>query len=172
MEQPPPFQEKSGFPAWIFTTIAGIAVSLFLYQRFAYPSDVEPFDWVGLVVLALVGLLIFAFKLTVIIDNQGISFKYPPIYNKSKCIPWDQIKSIEVMKINPLKEFGGWGIRYGRLGASFTTRGRHILHIKKTEGKPINLTIISPATLIEIASKQNWPVPIQMSPEEKPNQPL
>ena len=172
MEQPPPFQEKSGFPAWIFYTIAIIPVSIFLYDRLLHPQDAEPFDWVGLIVIALIGLLIFAFKLTVIVNNQEISFKYPPIYNKSKCIPWDQIKSIEVMKINPLKEFGGWGIRYGRLGAAYTTRGRHILHIKKTEGKPINLTIISPATLIEIASKQNWPVPIQMSPEEKPNQPL
>jgi hypothetical protein len=29
-----------------------------------------------------------------------------------------------------LKEFGGWGLRYGKLGAAYTTRGKYILHIK------------------------------------------
>ena len=53
MEQPPPFQEKSGFPTWIFYTIAIIPVALFLYHRIAEPSDAEPFDWVGLVVTAI-----------------------------------------------------------------------------------------------------------------------
>ena len=59
MEQPPPFQEKSGFPAWIFYTIAIIPVSIFLYDRLLHPQDAEPFDWVGLIVIALIGLLIF-----------------------------------------------------------------------------------------------------------------
>ncbi len=45
------------------------------------------------------------------------------------------------MKINPLKEFGGWGFRFGRLGQAFTTTGRLILHIETHAGKKLNFTV-------------------------------
>lgn len=62
------------------------------------------------------------------------------------------------MRINPLKEFGGWGLRYGRLGTAYTTGGKYILHIETTQGKPINLTIAQPADFIKAIAQQNWPV--------------
>ena len=62
------------------------------------------------------------------------------------------------MKINPLREFGGWGLRYGRLGAAYTTKGHYILHIEKTEGQAINLTIAQPEEFINAIAQQSWPV--------------
>lgn len=158
MEQPTQFHEKSGFPAWIFSTIASIPVALFLYDRFAHPLDSEPFDWIGLVILALVGLLIFSIKLTVTINNDGITYKYPPFHNKPKTIAWTEIEHATLLKISPLKEFGGWGLRYGKLGAAFTTRGRYILHINTQKKTPINLTVLDIDALLNIAQEQKWPI--------------
>ncbi len=46
------------------------------------------------------------------------------------------------MRINPLKEFGGWGFRYGKLGQAFTTTGRMIIHIETTKGQKLNLLLV------------------------------
>jgi len=62
------------------------------------------------------------------------------------------------MRINPLKEFGGWGLRYGKLGTAYTTRGRYILHIAQKTGKPINLTIAAPTDFVKAIAQQNWPI--------------
>jgi hypothetical protein len=57
-----------------------------------------------------------------------------------------------------LKEFGGWGLRYGKLGTAYTTRGRYILHIAQKTGKPINLTILNPESLMKISTQNQWPI--------------
>jgi len=82
-------------------------------------------------------------------------------------MPWANIESAELMKINPLKEFGGWGLRYGKLGTAYTTRGRYILHIVQKKGKPINLTIAQPEKFIAATSQQLWPVELRTPAEFK-----
>jgi hypothetical protein len=158
MNDQPQYSEKSGFSQWIFWLVAMIPVSLFLYTRLANPHEVEPFDWFGLIIAGGVALLLYVIKLKVNINTEGISFQFPPFHNKPNLLPWRNIKSIELMRINPLKEFGGWGLRYGKLGTAYTTRGRYILHIEKTEGQAINLTIAQPEEFIKAIAQQSWPV--------------
>ena len=167
MNDQPQYSEKSGFPSWVFWPIASIPLSIYLYEKIAHPADSEPFDWFGLVILAIVGLFIFAIKLHVTINTEGITYKYPPFHIKPKQMPWANIESAELMKINPLKEFGGWGLRYGKLGAAYTTRGRYILHIVQKKGKPINLTIAQPEKFIAATSQQLWPIELRTPAELK-----
>ena len=167
MNDQPQYSEKSGLPSWIFWPIASIPLSIYLYEKIVHPADSEPFDWFGLVILAIVGLFIFAIKLHVTINTEGITYKYPPFHIKPKQMSWSNIESAELMKINPLKEFGGWGLRYGKLGAAYTTRGRYILHIVQKTGKPINLTIAQPEKFIAATSQQLWPVELRTPAEFK-----
>jgi hypothetical protein len=167
MNDQPQYSEKSGLPSWIFWPIASIPLSIYLYEKIVHPADSEPFDWFGLVILAIVGLFIFAIKLHVTINTEGITYKYPPFHIKPKQLTWANIESAELMKINPLKEFGGWGLRYGKLGAAYTTRGRYILHILQKKGKPINLTIAQPEKFIAATSQQLWPVELRTPAEFK-----
>ena len=158
MNDQPQYSEKSGFPAWIFWAIASIPLTIFLYERIAHPIDSEPFDWFGLVILGAVGILIFSIKLHVTVNAEGITYKYPPFHIKPRQMPWANIESAELIKINPLKEFGGWGLRYGKLGTAYTTRGKYILHIKMRQGKPINVTIVDYHTLLNIGESNQWPI--------------
>ena len=167
MNDQPQYSEKSGFPSWIFWSIASIPLSIYLYEKIVHPADSEPLDWLGLVIIGVVALLIFAIKLHVTINTEGITYKYPPFHIKPKQMPWANIESVELMKINPLKEFGGWGLRYGKLGAAYTTRGRYILHIVQKKGKPINLTIAQPEKFIAATSQQLWPVELRTPAEFK-----
>jgi hypothetical protein len=158
MDDQPQYSEKSGFPQWIFWLIAIIPASVLLYTRLAYPQEEEPFDLFGLIIAGGVALLLYVIKLKVNINAEGISYQFPPFHNKPNLLSWEIIESLELMKINPLKEFGGWGLRYGKLGTAYTTRGRYILHIKRHSGKPINLTIAKPENFIAAVTKQKWPV--------------
>jgi hypothetical protein len=158
MNDQPQYCEKSGFPAWIFWTIASIPLCLYFYELIFHPINSEPFDWLGLVILGAVGLFIFSIKLKITIDTKGITYQYPPFHNKPTTLPWENIETVELLKINPLKEFGGWGLRYGKLGTAYTTRGRYILHIVQKTGKPINLTILNPESLMKISTQNQWPV--------------
>jgi hypothetical protein len=167
MNDQPQYSEKSGFPSWVFWPIASIPLSIYLYEKIVHPADSEPLDWFGLVIIGVVALLIFAIKLHVTINTEGITYKYPPFHIKPKQMPWANIESAELMKINPLKEFGGWGLRYGKLGAAYTTRGRYILHIVQKKGKPINLTIAQPEKFIAATSQQLWPVELRTPAEFK-----
>lgn len=166
MIRQPQYSEKSGFPSWIFWSIASIPLTIYLYEKISHPEDSEPFDWFGLVILAIVGLFIFAIKLHVTINTEGITYKYPPFHIKPKQLPWANIESAELMKINPLKEFGGWGLRYGKLGTAYTTRGRYILHIKQKTGKSINLTIAQPMNFIAAVTQQQWPVALKTTVQQ------
>jgi hypothetical protein len=158
MENQSPFSEKSGFPAWIFLSMLSIPTILYLHEIITNPKDVEPFDWIGFIILAIVGLFIYSIKLKVSIDQKGITYQYPPFRNKPTTLPWEDIQTVELLKINPLKEFGGWGLRYGKLGAAYTTRGRYILHIKTQKKTPINLTVVDRESLIKISTQNQWPI--------------
>ena len=158
MNDQPQYSEKSGFPSWVFWPIASIPLSIYLYEKIVYPADSEPFDWFGLVILGAVGILIFSIKLHVTVNAEGITYKYPPFHNKPNLLRWENIETVELLKINPLKEFGGWGLRYGKLGTAYTTRGKYILHIKMRQGKPINVTIVDYHTLLNIGESNQWPI--------------
>ena len=86
-------------------------------------------------------LLVLGLKLKWTISKDSFTFKYNPFYNKWRTIPLAEIKKIEIMRINPLKEFGGWGFRYGKLGQAFTTTGRMIIHIETTKGQKLNFSV-------------------------------
>ena len=166
MENQSPFSEKSGFPAWIFWSMLSIPTILYLHEIITNPEDVEPFDWIGFIILAIVGLFIFSIKLKITIDPKGITYQYPPFRNKPTTLPWENIETVELLKINPLKEFGGWGLRYGKLGAAYTTRGKHILHIKMRKGKSINLTIVDYNALLKFAENNQWPIVNQLTNDQ------
>lgn len=108
-----------------------------------YFSDkITPDDFIAAGVLFIVFILIgFGLTLKWSISKDAFSFKYPPFYNKWRKIPLSEIKKMEIMKINPLKEFGGWGFRYGKLGQAFTTTGRMIIHIETTRGQKLNFSV-------------------------------
>ncbi len=95
----------------------------------------------SIVLFAVFFLVGFLLKLEWEFTLTNFSYKYRPIYNKWKTIPLSDIKTANIMKINPLREFGGWGFRFGRLGQAFTTTGRIILHIETHSGKRLNFTV-------------------------------
>lgn len=142
------FHEEQKFPLpWIWLVIipcvvAGIA--LFAGASGKDFSTEDQGDLIGLIVgggvllLAMIGLtwLFSIMRLTTTIDEKGLSFRYPPLVNKTRRILKSEIETYEVRKFKPIKEYGGHGVKKGvkKRGDSYTVSGNTGLQIKLKNG--------------------------------------
>ena len=79
------------------------------------------------IILILVAIALFGFRLETKIHNGNINIKYPILLNKD--IPISEIKSVETITYRPLRDFGGWGIRYSKRGMMYSAKGKKAVKI-------------------------------------------
>ena len=68
------------------------------------------------IVLAASFIFFYVMKLEYKITEQNIEYKYFPFHRKWKSIDRSEVANISFVKYSALKEYGGWGIKYGRKG--------------------------------------------------------
>lgn len=88
-------------------------------------------------VLALVSLAGYC-RLELMVSPKGVGYRYAPFINRRRILKWEDIKSAEVKKYSPLKEFGGWGLRFGfKGGIAYSVQGNMGLRLELISGKKI-----------------------------------
>ena len=90
-----------------------------------------------LAVLMILPIFFFALKLETKIDGAGIHYQFKPFHFRIKTIPWVNINKCFVRTFKPIREYGGWGIRYSHKGRAYTMNGKVGLQIELKNGKPI-----------------------------------
>lgn len=87
---------------------------------------------VAFVFLSVATLLLIA-RLTTIIDGAGIAFRFFPFQVSFRRIDWDEVETSEVVTYNPVRDYGGWGVKSGKKGKAFNVCGDKglALHLKK-----------------------------------------
>ncbi len=145
-------EEQRFSQIWLW--IMMIAVNVGVLGQFAYglylqigkgiPYGNVPMSNSGLILttalttalLVAVTLLMLCSKLSVRIDNRSININFKPFLMKEKIIKWSDVKSFEVVKYQPINDYGGWGLRLGRKGTAYNVKGnmglRLTLQNKKT----------------------------------------
>lgn len=104
------------------------------------------------IILFATGLtyLFYSLKLITEVRNDGCYIRFFPLSHK--IIPFDNIKSCEVRTYSPIKEYGGWGIRYGRKGKAYNVSGNKGVQLELLEGRPLLIGSQKPE---ELASSIN-----------------
>jgi hypothetical protein len=77
-------------------------------------------------IFPLAGALLFwHMRLETHIDDEGIHYRFKPFQKKFKTIKPADIIRYEVKKYSPIKDYGGWGIRFGSTakGNAYNVRG-------------------------------------------------
>jgi len=92
-------------------------------------------------------------KLTTIIDKIGIEYKFSPFHSRSHLIYWNMIEKYAVIKYNPLRDYGGWGIKYNKRGKAYTLSGDKGLIIYLKSGKRILIGTQRDSELMNFLSK-------------------
>ncbi|MBP1908658.1 DUF6141 family protein [Methanolobus bombayensis] len=104
-----------------------------------------------LINLVLIGIIlpifILSIRLVVEVRNSGLYVKFFPIHLSFKHFTFSDISSAEAVRYSPLKDYGGWGIRYGRKGKAYNISGKKGLLLTFTNGKRLMLGSKEPEVL-------------------------
>ncbi|MEI7829000.1 MAG: hypothetical protein WCI31_04480 [Prolixibacteraceae bacterium] len=125
----------------IFAFGFGIYKQIILGQQFGN----NPMSNNGLItsfflVLLLFGVLTYLFvvaNLTTVIDSTGVSYKFFPFHLKYHKLSWNEIASYDVVTYHPIRDYGGWGIRFVKGGKAFNTSGDKGLQLYLKTGKKL-----------------------------------
>jgi len=115
-------------PIWILGTFAFI--NILNYLAFMYldvrNNDVFYPTYSMFILLLLAYLLI---RLETIYTTDGIQYRLFPFHRKFRTLNWRDLHQIEIVKIRPIRDFGGWGIRKNKGNTAFTAQGNMTLSV-------------------------------------------
>ena len=84
----------------------------------------------------VVALLWFA-RLSVLVDSRGLHVQYVPFQWSVKQIPLNEVMSVEAKTYSPLRDYGGWGIRYRLGGKVYNASGNRGVLLTFANGKTL-----------------------------------
>jgi hypothetical protein len=154
---------------WIVAIISGLlAIGLSgagVYEQIIqgqksgiYPMSEDRLIFVFILLLILfisIYLLLVFSKLTTIIDKNAINYKYFPFHLKFRSISWNEIEQYDVITYNPIKDYGGWGIRFGKKGKAYNVSGNKGLLLYLKTGKRILIGTKKDIELADFLSRIN-----------------
>lgn len=132
------FKETQRFTQWWLWLILG---GIFCFQLFRcinqiffdVPFGNDPISDEGLIGLNifLLALLIFFWQINLetVITKDGLYVKFFPFLFKFRFFSFSSISKVYVRKYSPLREYGGWGLRYGFGGKAYNIKGNMGLQI-------------------------------------------
>ena len=92
------------------------------------PFGNAPADDLFLILIAVVfgvGLPLFMYMVGLDTEVTGseVRIRFRPIHRNWVRYNFDQIEDVQVHNYNPIRDYGGWGIRYGSLGKAYNVSG-------------------------------------------------
>ena len=105
-------------------------------------SENNPIVYIPLIgsFFLIVGLYRYM-KLIITINKEGIFYQYRPFHFSAKKIDWTDVKEYQIIEINPMKDFGGFGIKYTANKKGYIINKGPALEIIKANDKTIVVNI-------------------------------
>lgn len=142
-----PFREDQRFaqPWVIVTEILSLAITAALAIFIVVTKKAEPvFAAIPLLVVMAIVILFWLISLQVSITHDKISYRFRPFQLKWTNIPKETIRQTSIVTYDPIGEYGGWGIRYGKGGKAYTVKGHSGISINLVNGKHLLIGTSNP----------------------------
>ena len=81
--------------------------------------------------------LFYSLKLVTEVRYDGLYVRFFPLQFHSHKISYEEIKNYEVRTYSALKEYGGYGIRYGKKGKAYNVYGNKGIQFEFQDGKQL-----------------------------------
>jgi hypothetical protein len=152
------FKEEQKFTQiWIWMlllALSGIWIWQLVQQVFmGIPFGNNPTSDLGIILTGIFPLLtIILFRLLTletVINEEGVQYRFRPFQRKPKVIKAGDILRYEVKKYSPLKNYGGWGVRYGssKNGNAYNVSGNQGVLFEFKNGKKFLLGTQKPSEI-------------------------
>lgn len=112
------FKEEQRFnQIWLIVLILVsilVPIGVIIKEYTKDPSSFSTAEFISIIgVMIVASGIIFVFKLSTRIDEEGIHYKFFPFHWSFKVITWNEIENIYVRNYNAIREYGGWGLKSG-----------------------------------------------------------
>jgi hypothetical protein len=134
---------------------SGFSLRELIYeQKVTNPVPIIVLLIAGVFVPIAIALLFLSLKLQTEVRPDGLYFRFFPIHKKYHKFDPEQISEYYTRKYRPLREYGGWGIRYGfKAGKAYNVSGNQGLQLVLKNGNKVLLGTQRPEQLSEALSK-------------------
>lgn len=79
--------------------------------------------------------LFYSLRLITEVRPEGLAIQFYPLHRK--VIPYHRIKSCQARSYKPIREYGGWGIKFGPGGRAYNVSGDRGVQLVLDDGKRI-----------------------------------
>ncbi|WP_435335844.1 hypothetical protein [Haloarchaeobius sp. TZWWS8] len=93
-----------------------------------------PVSLVGLAIVGAIAAFLYSLRLRTEVRADGIHVQMWHLHRSFRHIPWADIESVESRRYRPIREFGGWGIRWTPSALAYNVHGNEGLWIRRTTG--------------------------------------
>ena len=124
---------------WLLAMVLVPCISALIYIGFKgfrnWPMSGTNMLIFGAIALALVLVPVFmlSIKMVTEVKNDAIHIRFFPL--KREVISFSEIAKCDARQYSPIKEYGGWGIRYGTKGMAYNVSGDRGVQLELTNGK-------------------------------------
>lgn len=155
------FEETQRFPGWITVLVvlaAGSSIVAFTVGIYVQLIGGEPWgnNPMSDGALTIVGgaFIVFGFgllwlfaslKLITEVHADALHIRFAPM--RTKRIAFDRIEAAEVRTFRPIRDYGGWGVRYARGVKAYLAKGPRGVYLTMLDGRDILVGSQSPGEL-------------------------
>ena len=151
----PVYSEKTPAPAWILVilwgSVAVVVVTVNASLETLSQEDgrtLASWTTAGLVTFASAVTLLFA-RLDVDVHVDRVVVAFGPARLVKRTISLDDVTEVMAVTYRPIRDFGGWGLRYRPGKTAWTTRGNRAVRLTLVTGKEVYLGSRFPHRLAE-----------------------
>lgn len=141
------FSESQQFRAgllWLgFSLIVVIASSTAVFALVRARVSFQRFSSAHLV-LVLMGvlfgigaLILYTARLDTQVRRDGLYVRFSPFQRSFRRFEWKQVTGVRVEHVNPISDYGGYGIRSGAKGKAYLVSGDSCVMLTLQAGKPV-----------------------------------
>ncbi len=144
--------------AWVWLLVlgvAGIAIYAVVQQLIlGSPFGSNPAsDTVLIIIVVIFGfgfpICFYLMNLTTEVRGDGLYYRFFPFHCSFQKIPLEDLRDYEARTYSPLKEYGGWGIRWGASGKAYNVGGNRGVRLELSNGERILIGSRRPEELAE-----------------------
>jgi hypothetical protein len=94
-------------------------------------------------------ILFYRIRLTTEVRSDGIHIRFFPFHFSFRNIPFDKLKGYQARTYSAIKEYGGWGIRFGLKGKAYNVSGNRGVELELIDGHKVLIGSQQPENLTQ-----------------------
>ncbi|WP_049947417.1 hypothetical protein [Candidatus Halobonum tyrrellensis] len=110
---------------------------------------------VGVLVAAALVAFVWSLRLVTEVRDDGLYVRFAPFHRSFRRVPWSAVESVESTRYRPLREYGGWGIRWRPRAVAFNVSGSRGVFVERPDDRDLLIGSQRPDELAT-AIRKRW----------------